>query len=98
MRKRGMATNALGGQGEVVYVTIGRSEPLAPIAMTKLMVLDLRTGTTTAVDERYGGAFELRLTGGGIMVWRAEDNLPVRGARARGRGGDLPAPPLLQRP
>src|SRR5258708_28589974 len=97
MRKRGMATNALGGQGEVVYVTIGRSEPLAPIAMTKLMVLDLRTGTTTAVDERYGVAFELRLTGEGIMVWRPQKSprlLPPHSpARAAAPPRTTPLPP-----
>jgi len=69
------ATYALTGTGGAVYVTLGRSEPSAPISMTKLMALDLRTNTTTQIDERYGVAFELRLTGEGVMVWRPKNSL-----------------------
>ena len=73
--KTGSATYALSGTGEAVYVTMGQSVPSAPIAMTKLIVQDLRTGTTTTVDERFGVAFEVRLTGEGVMVWRPKNSL-----------------------
>jgi hypothetical protein len=43
--------------------------------MTKLMLRDLRTGADTALDERYGVAFELRRTGRGIAVWRPKNSL-----------------------
>jgi hypothetical protein len=69
------ATYALTGTGEAVYVTIGTTVPTAPIPMTRLMLLDLRTGATTQIDERYGVAFELRLTGEGVMVWRPKNSL-----------------------
>lgn len=66
---------ALTDTGQVVYVAIGRSEPTAPIPMTRLMSLDLRTRVTTQLDERYGVAFEVRLTGEGLMVWRPRNSL-----------------------
>jgi hypothetical protein len=69
------ATFALTDTGQVVYVTVGKTVPSAPISMTKLMVFDLRTGATTTVDERFGVAFELRLTGEGVMVWRPKNSL-----------------------
>lgn len=69
---------AFTGTGGVVYVTQGRSVPTAPITMTKLMLLDLRTGTTTTIDERFGVAYELRLTGEGLMVWRPQNSLSFR--------------------
>jgi hypothetical protein len=69
------ATFALTDTGQVVYVTLGRTEPSAPISMTKLMLFDLRTGATSTIDERYGVAFELRLTGEGVMVWRPKNSL-----------------------
>ena len=73
--KTEIAKFAFTGTGEVVYVTVGRTEPSAPISMTKLLVLDLRTGVSTTVDERYGVAFELRLSGEGVMVWRPKNSL-----------------------
>lgn len=66
---------SLTGTGQALYVAVGRSEPTAPIPMTRLMAFDLRTGTTTEIDERYGVAFELRLTGEGLMVWRPKNSL-----------------------
>jgi hypothetical protein len=69
------ATFALTDTGQVVYVTLGKTEPSAPISMTKLMLFDLRTGATSTVDERYGVAFELRLTGEGVLVWRPKNSL-----------------------
>lgn len=69
---------AFTGTGAVVYVTQRQSVATAPITTTKLMVLDLQTGTTTTVDERFGVAFELRLTGEGVMVWRPQNSLSFR--------------------
>jgi hypothetical protein len=74
LAKTEIATYALTGTGEAAYVTIGRTEPSAPISMTKLVVADLRTGVTTTIDERYGVAIELRLTGEGVVVWRPKTN------------------------
>jgi hypothetical protein len=73
---------ALTGTGQAVYVTQGQSVPTAPITMTKLMVIDLRTGTTTTIDERFGVAFEVRLTGDGVMVWRPQNSLSFRRSEA----------------
>jgi hypothetical protein len=70
-----IATYALSGTGEAVYVTMGQGVPSAPIAMTKLIVQDLLTGTTTTIDERFGVAFEVRLTGEGVAVWRPKNSL-----------------------
>ena len=72
--KTGVHGAAFTGSGGVVYVDIGRSEPLAPISMTKLMLRDLASGTLTQLDERYGVANALRLTGEGVAVWRAKNN------------------------
>jgi hypothetical protein len=59
-------------QGDaVVYTTLGSCEPPAPICKTKLMQRELRTGTTTQLDEQYGVGSDLRLTGAGVTVWRA---------------------------
>src|SRR6267142_23623 len=55
----------------VVYTAIGACEPPAPICKTTLMQRELRTGKTTQLDERYGVGNDLRLTGEGVMVWRA---------------------------
>ena len=54
----------------VVYTAIGVCEPPAPICKTKLMQRDLRTGTTTQLDERYGVGRDLRSTNEGVTVWR----------------------------
>ena len=69
---------ALTGTGEAVYVTIGKQEGSAPIPTTRLMLVDLRSGATTQIDERYGVAFELRLTGEGVVVWRPQNSLSFR--------------------
>ena len=61
-------------QGDaIVYTTIGACEPPAPICKTKLMQRELRANTTTQLDERYGVGRDLRLTGNGVMVWRARN-------------------------
>ena len=73
---------ALTGTGEAVYVTIGKQEGSAPIPTTRLMLVDVRTGATTQLDERYGVAFDLRLTGEGVMVWRPQNSLSFRRAEA----------------
>ena len=69
------AVYALTGTGQAVYETIGQTVPTAPISMTKLMLLDLRTRATTTIDERFGVAFELRPTGEGLLVWRPKNSL-----------------------
>jgi hypothetical protein len=59
-------------QGDaVVYTTMGACEPSAPICKSRLMERDMRTGATKQLDERYGVGGDLRLTGVGVMVWRA---------------------------
>jgi hypothetical protein len=55
----------------VLYTTTGTCEPSAPICKTKLVQRDLRTGATIQLDERYGVGRDLRMTGNGVMVWRA---------------------------
>ena len=55
----------------IVYSTRGACEPPAPICKSKLMQRDMRTGATQLIDERYGVGGDLRLTGVGVMVWRA---------------------------
>lgn len=55
----------------VVFTTHGTCEPSAPICKTKLVQRDLRTGATIQLDERYGVGRDLRMTGNGVMVWRA---------------------------
>jgi hypothetical protein len=69
------ATYALTGTSGVVYVTIGTQSGTAPIPTTRLMLFDLRTGATTQIDDRYGVAFDVRLTGEGVMVWRPKNSL-----------------------
>ena len=66
---------AFDGLGSLAYVIVGRTEPSAPISMTKLMLRDLRSGADTSLDERYGVAFELRTTGEGVAVWRPKNSL-----------------------
>lgn len=67
------ATWTLLGDG-IVYVAQGTCEPSAPICKTKLMLRDLRTGATTQIDEGYGVAVDLTLTGEGVTVWRPVSN------------------------
>jgi hypothetical protein len=57
----------------VVYTTTGSCEPSAPICKTRLMQRDLRTGRTTQIDERYGVGRDLRLSGNGLLIWRAKN-------------------------
>ena len=59
----------------LVYVTMGTTVPSAPIAMSKLMLLDLATGTMTQIDERFGVAFNVWLTSGGVAIWRPQNSL-----------------------
>lgn len=66
---------AFDGLGSLAYVTIGAEVPTAPISMTKLLLRDLRTGATATIDERFGVAFDLRMTGEGIAVWRPKNSL-----------------------
>jgi hypothetical protein len=61
--------------GGLVYVTMGAEVPSAPIAMTKLVLLDLKTRTTTTIDERFGVAFSVWLSSGGVAVWRPQNSL-----------------------
>ena len=63
------------GQGGIVYVELGADAAPAPIPTTRLMTRDLRTGATRQIDERFGVAFELRLTGEGVAVWRPKNSL-----------------------
>lgn len=65
---------AFTGTGSVVYVALGREAPPAPIPMTRLMLRDLASGTTTQVEEAFGVSAELRLTGEGVAVWRPRNN------------------------
>ena len=55
----------------IVYTALSTYDPLAPIAKTKLMQRELRTGATTQLDERYGVGNDLRSTGEGVTIWRA---------------------------
>jgi hypothetical protein len=55
----------------IVYSTRGACEPPAPICKSKLMQRDMRTGVARQIDERYGVGSDLRLSGVGVMVWRA---------------------------
>jgi hypothetical protein len=57
----------------VVYTTTGTCEPSAPICKTRLMQRDLRTGRTTQIDERYGVGRDLRMSGNGLLIWRARN-------------------------
>lgn len=66
---------AFTGTGSVVYVTMGQRHPGAPTAMTRLMLQDLASGKVTRVDQAYGVAFGLRLTGEGVAVWRPKNSL-----------------------
>ncbi len=59
----------------IAYLTLGKTEPSAPIAMTKLVLWDMRSGASTTLDERYGVALDLRLIGDGIAVWRPKNSL-----------------------
>jgi hypothetical protein len=59
----------------LVYLMPGRTEPLAPIGMGKLMLRDLRTGIDTVLDERYGVAFGAWATPDGVAVWRPQNSL-----------------------
>jgi len=52
----------------LVYVTIGAEVPSAPIRMTKLVLLDLKTGATTTIDERFGVAFEVWQSAAGVAI------------------------------
>lgn len=64
--------------GGLVYVTMGAQVPSAPIPMTKLVQLDLKTGTTTTIDERFGVAFGVWLSSGGVAIWRPQNSLSFR--------------------
>ena len=67
---------------ELVYVTVGAAVATAPIPMTKLVQLDLKTGATTTIDERYGVAFEVRLQAEGVAIWRPQNSLSFRRSEA----------------
>lgn len=67
----GMAFTTTGG---LVYVTGGAEVPTAPIPMTKLMHLDLKSGATTTIDERFTVAAGVSLTAGGVAIWRPQNN------------------------
>jgi hypothetical protein len=66
---------AFDGLGGIVYVALGADALAAPIPKTRLVTRDLRTGATRDIDERFGVAFELRLTGEGVAVWRPKNSL-----------------------
>jgi hypothetical protein len=65
---------AFDGLGGIVYVAIGRDALPAPIPTTRLMTRDLRTGATHQIDEQFGVASGLPLTGEGVAVWRPKNN------------------------
>jgi hypothetical protein len=71
----GLAFTITGG---LVYATVGTTVPTAPIPMTRLMLLDLKTGATSVIDERFGVAFDVRLTSGGVAIWRPQNSLSFR--------------------
>ena len=66
---------ALTTTNRLVYVTMGTIVPSAPIAMSRLMLLDLGTGAMTQIDERFGVAFNVWLTSGGVAIWRPQNSL-----------------------
>jgi hypothetical protein len=66
----------------LVYVTIGAEVPSAPIRMTKLVLLDLKTGATSTIDERFGVAFEVWQSAAGVAVWRPQNSLSFARAEA----------------
>jgi hypothetical protein len=66
----------------LVYAISGTTVPSAPIAMSKLMLLDLKTGATTQIDERFGVAFNVWLTSGGVAIWRPQNSLSFVRAEA----------------
>jgi hypothetical protein len=68
----GLAFTATNG---LVYVVPGKYEPPAPISMAKLMLRDLRTGTDTALDERYGVTFATWTVPDGVALWRPQNSL-----------------------
>jgi hypothetical protein len=68
----GFAFTSTGG---LVYVTMGAEVATAPIAMSKLVHLDLKTGATTTIDERFGVAFGVWLSSGGVAIWRPQNSL-----------------------
>ena len=59
----------------LVYVTMGAQVPTAPISMTKLVLLDLKTRATSVIDERFGVAFGVWLSSGGVAIWRPQNSL-----------------------
>lgn len=59
----------------IVYVTRGSCAAGATDCATKLVRKDLKTGTTTTIDERVGVVTDFRTTEEGPTIWRAKNSV-----------------------
>ena len=69
---------ALTATNGVAYVNIGSAVGSAPIPTTKLLLYELRDGTTTMIDERFGVALDMWSTTSGVAIWRPQNSSSFR--------------------
>lgn len=59
----------------ILYVTRGSCAPAATDCATKLVRRDMRSGTSTTIDERIGVVTDFRFTDEGPTIWRARNSV-----------------------